>query len=139
MTICSPLPDILGHEAYLTQIVSNLLSNAVKFVEPGTKPGITVRSRIEGDTVRISFHDNGIGIAPEHQNQIFQIFGRVYSEKKFEGTGIGLALVHKIVRRHGGEIWAEGKVNEGATFFFTLASPSYLIAAGSSTNSPLPV
>jgi PAS domain S-box-containing protein len=120
ISVLPPIPPILGHEAYLTQIVSNLLTNAVKFVEPGKKPGVLVRSRAEGDLVRIEFKDDGIGIAAKHQKQIFQIFGRVYSEKKYEGTGIGLAIAKKAAERMGGALGVESEAGRGSTFFVLL-------------------
>jgi len=120
ISVISPIPRILGHESYLTQIVSNLLSNAVKFVEPGKRPSVIIQSIAEGEMVRISFEDNGIGISLEHQQQIFQIFGRVYSEKKFEGTGIGLAIVKKATERMGGRSGVESQGGSGSKFFVIL-------------------
>jgi PAS domain S-box-containing protein len=116
----SPIPEVMGHEAYLTQIVSNLLTNAVKFVEPGKRPEVEIRGNAEGDLVRITFTDNGIGIAPEHHNQIFQIFGRVYSDKKFEGTGIGLAIAKKAAERMGGSVGVDSQLGRGSHFFVLL-------------------
>jgi PAS domain S-box-containing protein len=116
----SPLPRVLGHEAYLTQIASNLLTNAVKFVRPGTRPEVEVRATVDGEMVRVGFRDNGIGIAPEHQKQIFQIFGRVYSEKNFEGTGIGLAIAKKAAERMGGSIGVSSEFGRGSEFFVLL-------------------
>jgi PAS domain S-box-containing protein len=116
----SPLPPVLGHEAYLTQIISNYLSNAVKFVDPGVKPVINISAAPEGDMIRLSFRDNGIGVSPDHQKQIFQIFGRVYSEKKFEGTGIGLAIVKKAAERMGGSVGVRSELGQGSEFFVLL-------------------
>ena len=118
--VMSPIPRVLAHEAYLTQIVSNLLSNAVKFVEPGKRPSITIRGSVEGEMVRLCFEDNGIGISPEHQQQIFEIFGRVYPEKKYEGTGIGLAIVKKAAERMGGMVELESAPGVGSRFFLIL-------------------
>lgn len=123
ITIIPPIPPVLGHEAYVTQIVSNFLTNAVKFVAPGTRPRICISARLDGeigDMVRISFQDNGIGIAPEHHEQIFKIFGRVYSEKKFEGTGIGLAIVKKAAERMGGGVGVKSELGHGSEFFVVL-------------------
>ena len=121
ITVVSPIPPVLGHEAYLTQIFSNLLGNAVKFVESGQKPEITIRGTEEANhMVRISVQDKGIGIAPEHQNQIFQIFGRVYSEKKYEGTGIGLAIAKKAAERMGGSVGVHSQLGLGSEFFVLL-------------------
>jgi signal transduction histidine kinase len=120
ITVVSPIPTVIGHEAYLTQIVSNLLSNAVKFVEPGKKPAVDIRAEIEGEMARIIFADNGIGIAQEHHIQIFQIFGRVYSDKKFEGTGIGLAIAKKAAERMGGSIGVRSELGQGSEFYVLL-------------------
>jgi signal transduction histidine kinase len=120
ISVVAPIPAVMGHEAYLTQIVSNLLTNAVKFLEPGRKPAVTVRSGCDGNMVRIDFEDNGIGISPKHQKQIFQIFGRVYSEKKYEGTGIGLAIAKKAAERMGGSLGVESEFGKGSKFFVIL-------------------
>ena len=114
------LPRVIGHEAYLTQAVSNILTNGVKFVAPGTFPKILISSETQGDDVRLSFEDNGIGIAPEHRSRIFQIFGRVYSEKQYEGTGIGLAIAKKAAERMGGTIGVESELGRGSCFFLVL-------------------
>lgn len=116
VSIASPLPAVVGHEAYLTQIISNLLSNAIKFVEPNVRPRVEIRGIKEGNMVRLTFEDNGVGIAPEHQEQVFQIFGRVYSDKKFEGTGIGLAIVKKAAERMGGWVSVESTPGKGSRF-----------------------
>src|ERR1051325_7985213 len=123
ISVITPIPAVLGHEAYLTQIVSNLLSNAVKFVLPGKKPEVVIRGAVEGKMVRIEFEDNGIGIAEKHQKQIFKIFGRVYSEKKYEGTGIGLAIVKKAAERMGGTLGLESEFGKGSKFFVLLRRP----------------
>lgn len=120
ITVVSPLPSVMGHEAYLTQIVSNFLGNAVKFVSPGKRPAVKIYAQSEGSTVKLVFEDNGIGIAPEHVKQIFQIFGRVYSEKKFEGTGIGLAIAKKAAERMGGSVGVISKLGEGSRFYAVL-------------------
>ena len=120
ISIKGPIPLVMGHEAYLTQIVSNLLSNAVKFVEKAKRPEVKISAESEEEMVRIDFTDNGIGIAPEHQKQIFQIFGRVYSEKKFEGTGIGLAIAKKAAERMGGSVGVESQLGRGSRFYVRL-------------------
>ena len=116
-----PLPVVRGHEAYLSQIFTNLLGNAVKFVRPATIPVIDILAEDQGAYVKITIKDNGLGIAPEHFARIFNIFGRVYPEKQFEGTGIGLSIVKKAVQRMGGEVSVESKLGEGSRFWFTLA------------------
>ncbi len=120
ITVEGEIPPVMGHEAYLTQITSNFLANAAKFVGPGQKPLIRIHAEAQGELVKVVFQDNGIGIAKEHQNQIFQIFGRVYSDKKFEGTGIGLAIAKKAAERMGGSVGVESEVGVGSRFFVVL-------------------
>jgi PAS domain S-box-containing protein len=115
-----PLYQVLGHEAYLTQCITNLLGNAVKFVGVGVVPAVHIRSeRIDG-RVRLWFEDNGIGIDPSHQERIFQIFGQVYPEKKYGGTGIGLAIVRKAVQRMNGEVGVISALDMGSRFWLVL-------------------
>ena len=120
ITIERPLPIVWGHEAYITQCLTNLIGNALKFVEPGVTPKVIVRSETAGDKARISIIDNGVGIAPDNRRRIFQIFGRVYSENRYPGSGIGLAIVMKAVSRMGGEAGFESELGKGSTFWFTL-------------------
>lgn len=121
LTVHRPLPPVSAHEAYLSQVFTNLLGNAVKFAAEGRAPEIEISARRERDRVTISVRDNGIGIAPEHFQRIFEIFGRVYPEKKFEGTGIGLSIVRKAVQRMGGDISVASAPGEGSCFSFTLS------------------
>jgi len=118
--IQSPLPAVLGHEAYLTQCVTNLLGNAAKFVREGEIPRIRLRAEETGTKVKIWFEDNGIGIDPSHFARIFEIFGQVYGGKKFGGTGIGLAIVRKAVQRMNGEIGVESEIGHGSRFWISL-------------------
>jgi len=124
VTIHEPLPRVLGHEAYLTQCVSNLLGNAVKFVRPDVQPRIDIRAQEEGELVKLWIEDNGIGIEAAHFERIFQIFGRVYSDKKYEGTGIGLAIAKKAVERMGGQIGIESELGKGSRFWIRLKRPA---------------
>jgi PAS domain S-box-containing protein len=114
------LPVVRGHESLLTQIVSNLLGNAVKFTRPGVFPVVHVYAEPQGEMVRLWFEDNGLGVAPQHHEQIFQIFGRVYPESSYQGTGIGLAIVKKAAQRMGGTAGLESKLGEGSRFWVTL-------------------
>ena len=120
ITVKKPLHRVLGHEAYLTQCMTNLLGNAVKFVPPGVVPEIRIRSERLDGKVRLWFEDNGIGIDPSHYERIFQIFGQVYPEKKYGGTGIGLAIVRKAVQRMNGEAGVESGLDEGSRFWLIL-------------------
>ncbi|RYY94536.1 MAG: PAS domain-containing sensor histidine kinase, partial [Chitinophagaceae bacterium] len=116
------LPVLQGSPVLLYQLFFNLLSNALKFARADVAPVIELRSRpdrIPGWT-RIEVRDNGIGFDPEHSERIFETFSRLHSKDQYEGTGLGLALCRKIVRRHGGQISAEGRPGEGATFVLTL-------------------
>ncbi|EEF60620.1 multi-sensor signal transduction histidine kinase [Pedosphaera parvula Ellin514] len=120
ITIKGSLPRVLGHEVFLSQVISNLLSNAVKFVVPGVTPEINIHADQTEGFVRIWFEDNGIGIDSAHYHRIFEMFGGVHADKKFEGTGIGLTIVKKAVERMGGEIGVESQPDQGSRFWFTL-------------------
>lgn len=125
VTIEGPLDQVLGHEAYLTQCLSNLLSNAIKFVQPDTAPRVRVwTERLDG-AVRVWFEDNGIGIDPSHQDRIFQMFGQVHPEKKYGGTGIGLAIVRKAVQRMSGEVGVESELGKGSRFWLLLGEVNH--------------
>jgi PAS domain S-box-containing protein len=114
-----PLPQVTGVPHEINQLLQNLLSNAIKF-QPGAAPRVHVSAQRVGDRWKLSVRDWGIGIKPEHQNKVFQIFQRLHRPGEFEGTGIGLALCQKIVTRHGGRIWVESEPGQGSTFYFTL-------------------
>jgi PAS domain S-box-containing protein len=120
INVVRPLYRVLGHEAYLTQCITNLLGNAVKFVDAGRVPEIRIRSERTDGRVRLWFEDNGIGIDPSHQERIFQIFGQVYPEKKFGGTGIGLAIVRKAVQRMNGDVGVDSALDKGSRFWVVL-------------------
>jgi signal transduction histidine kinase len=118
--IRSPLLPVLGHEGFLTQALANLLMNACKFVEPGSIPKIVVSTETLGEEVRIWVGDNGIGIAPEHKERLFKLFSRIHPEKKYEGTGIGLAMVKKAAERMGGTVGFESEPGKGSRFWIQL-------------------
>lgn len=115
-----PLGVVEGDAPQLAQVLQNLLSNAMKFVAEGP-PRVTVAMAREDDAmVRITVADNGIGIAPEQAERVFKMFQRLHSREAYEGTGIGLAIVARIVERHGGRIWVEPGEAGGSAFHLTL-------------------
>ncbi len=116
-----PLPPALADRALLRQVLTNLLDNAVKFSRPRAEPRIEVSGWIGADgQATYCVKDNGVGFDENYAHRLFGVFQRLHSQSEFEGTGVGLALAQRIVHRHGGRIWGEGKVGAGARFFFTL-------------------
>lgn len=114
------LPATHGDPAMLRQVWVNLLSNAIKYTRPRAQAHIEVGCQADGAENIYSVKDNGVGFNMEYVGKLFGVFQRLHGPEEFEGTGVGLALAQRIVHRHGGRIWAEGKVNEGATFSFAL-------------------
>ncbi len=115
-----PLPDALADPALLRQVWVNLLSNAVKYSRHVASPLIEVSGRVEGAEAVYSVRDNGAGFDMAYYGKLFEVFERLHGDDEFEGTGVGLATVHRVITRHGGRVWAEGKVGEGAVFHFAL-------------------
>jgi light-regulated signal transduction histidine kinase (bacteriophytochrome) len=104
----------------LEVVLTNLLGNAWKFTGKREQPRIELAAQTDEHPTVYRVRDNGAGFAPEHADKLFSAFQRLHSEREFEGTGIGLATVLRIVHSHGGRIWAEAEVDKGATFYFTL-------------------
>lgn len=104
----------------LSHVWMNLVSNAIKYSAKKHMPVVEIGSQIHGDEIIFYVKDNGAGFDMKYADKLFNVFQRLHTLQEFEGTGIGLALVRRIVARHGGRVWAEGKVNEGATFYFSL-------------------
>jgi signal transduction histidine kinase len=111
---------VQGDPGLLRIALENLVRNAWKFTHKTPRCRIELGKRTENGDVVYSISDNGVGFDPAYAGRLFAPFQRLHSDSEFEGTGIGLAIVDRIVRRHGGRIWAEGAPNQGATFFFTL-------------------
>jgi light-regulated signal transduction histidine kinase (bacteriophytochrome) len=114
-----------GDRALLRQVWMNLVSNALKYSARSAAPTIVIGSLMDGKPDERGYYikDNGVGFNMEYAGKLFGVFQRLHSEEEFEGTGVGLAIVERVVTRHGGKVWAEGKQGVGATFYFTLPYP----------------
>ncbi len=115
-----PLPWVYGDRIRLVQLWANLLSNAIKYAKSGEPPVISIGCRKDEQHFIFYIRDNGIGISPEFHQKIFGVFNRLHTEEQIEGTGIGLAIVKRIVEFHKGKIWVESAEDQGSTFLFTL-------------------
>jgi len=120
MTVPPDLPPVSGDPTLLQQIFSNLIGNAVIYHSLDAAPRVDVSCRSDGRYLIVSVADNGIGIAAEYLEKIFNVFQRLHSEEEYPGTGIGLAIVKKSVAMLGGEVWVESKLGVGSTFFVRL-------------------
>ena len=116
------LPGTLGDAGLLRQAVTNLVENAFKFTRRQPKARVEIGARVEGAETVYYVRDNGAGFDMKYASKLFGVFQRLHGESDFEGTGVGLALVQRIVHRHGGRLWAQAAVDQGATFYFTLRS-----------------
>jgi signal transduction histidine kinase len=114
------LPPAFGDMAMIRQVFYNLISNAFKFTRPKENPAIEIGFQDGGSQHTYYVKDNGVGFDMKYTNKLFGVFQRLHNVDEFEGSGVGLALVQRIVLRHNGRVWAEGKVNEGAAFYFSL-------------------
>jgi PAS domain S-box-containing protein len=114
------LPPARGDRALLRQVWTNLISNAIKYSSKNTMPRIEVTGERSVAENWYSVSDNGVGFNMQYADKLFGVFQRLHHADEFGGTGVGLAIVHRVVTRHGGRVWAEGKVDEGAVFSFTL-------------------
>jgi signal transduction histidine kinase len=115
-----PLPSVLGDATLLRQLLENLLSNAVKFCRPGVEPVIEITAQRAGQDWMISVSDNGIGVPVEHRESIFTMFSRLAQSTDKPGSGIGLAICHRVVQAHGGRLWVEDGNSGGAQLRCTI-------------------
>jgi signal transduction histidine kinase len=114
------LPLVKADYGLIHQVMMNLVSNALKYSAKSENPRVEIASEAQDGEVVISIRDNGAGFDMRYADKLFGVFQRLHSQDEFEGSGVGLAIVHRIVARHGGHVWAEGQVGRGATFHFSL-------------------
>lgn len=116
------LHPVVADNSLINQVMTNLLSNAIKYSSKKEKPVVEISSEKKDGQVVYSVTDNGAGFNMQYSDKLFGVFQRLHPQSEFEGTGVGLAIVKLIIRKHNGNVWAEGEVNEGATFYFSLPS-----------------
>jgi PAS domain S-box-containing protein len=115
-----PLPNTQGDPALLSQVYINLISNAIKYSSKKETPTVELGAAEKDDEFVYYVKDNGAGFDMQYAHKLFGVFQRLHGNEEFEGTGVGLAIVQRIIVKHGGKVWAEGKLDEGATFYFSL-------------------
>jgi two-component system sensor histidine kinase/response regulator len=109
----------------IKQVMINLLSNAIKYSSKTEKPSVEIKSYLEENEIIYSVTDNGAGFNNQFAHKLFGVFQRLHLQADFEGTGVGLALVKRIINKHGGRVWAAGELNKGATFCFSLPATTH--------------
>lgn len=118
------LPYISGDRSLMHQVLYNLLANAIKYTRPRPRAQIRVMAFEQDEEIIFGVKDNGVGFNMAYSDKLYGVFQRLHADREFEGTGVGLANVRRIVQRHGGRTWAESALDEGATFYFSLPAPT---------------
>jgi len=114
------MPVVKCDTSLMKNVWQNLIENALKYSSKSEKKKIEIGSKKEKEEIVFFIRDFGAGFNPKYVNKLFRVFQRLHREDEFEGTGVGLAIVKRIISRHGGKVWAEGEIGRGATFYFTL-------------------
>ncbi len=114
------LHNVTGDYNLINQVWFNLISNAIKYSSKKKNPVVEIKSEETKDEIIYSVKDNGAGFDMKYVDKLFGVFQRLHSQEEFEGTGVGLAIVHRLVSKHEGRVWAESKLGSGAVFYFTL-------------------
>ncbi len=131
------LPVATGDKFLLTQVWQNLLSNAVKYTGSKERPEIEIGGESNGKMTTYYIKDNGVGFDMKYASKLFEVFQRLHREEDFEGTGVGLSIVQRIIHRHGGKVWAQSTLNEGSTFYFSLPKNGEKNAIHQSSGNPV--
>jgi light-regulated signal transduction histidine kinase (bacteriophytochrome) len=118
--IIDPLPLTIGDSLLIRQVWTNLIANALKFSSKRERALIHIGSQQDDENHIYFVQDNGAGFDAQYANKLFGVFQRLHNEREFEGNGVGLAIVQRVIHRHNGKVWAEGKIDQGATFYFSL-------------------
>lgn len=122
------LPELHGNKTQLFQLLQNLINNSLKYQKPDTTPHVHIGVEDKVSHWQFAIKDNGIGMEDRHLNKIFDVFQRLHGKSQYAGTGIGLSICKKVVKRHGGKIWVESEKNVGSTFYFTILKPTHIEA-----------